>query len=159
MIVETRRFPWGTAAPSPRRGPGPVSSRRKASATTRSCAAPRSSAGPSRFSFPPCPPPPARKPRPSKPPDLTRRAQRLSCHPEERNVSCHPEERSDEGSAPVLRAREYPSLLSEPALSRKAPLKREEQILRFAQDDRDMERRDDRTYLSTRLSGSCDSGQ
>src|SRR6266498_138020 len=116
MTVETRRFPWGTAAPSPRRGPGPVSSRRKASATTRSCAAPRSSAGPSRFSFPPCPPPPARKPRPSKPPDLTRRAQHLSCHPEERNVSCHPEERSDEGSAPVLRAREYPSIRACPEL-------------------------------------------
>src|SRR6266540_547900 len=66
MTVETRRFPWGTAAPSPRRGPAPVSSRRKASATTRSCAAPRSSAGPSRFSFPPCPSPPARKPRPSR---------------------------------------------------------------------------------------------
>src|SRR6266542_1568035 len=72
----------------------------------------------------------------------------------------HPEERSDEGSAPRIPkvTRADPSLRSELALSRKKPLERREQILRFAQDDSEVTRRDDRldsANLRLGILGAC----
>ena len=56
-----------------------------------------------------------------------------------RTSPCHPEERSDEGSALRISkvTKADPSLRSEPALSGKTLFERIEQILRFAQDDRE----------------------
>jgi hypothetical protein len=64
------------------------------------------------------------------------------CHPEELLLSCHPEERSDEGSAFVNAVVDSVT---------------QEQILRFAQDDRKEGAQDDRKG-ALRMTGKGRSG-